>query len=50
MDHSLGESPAFKDPALSLVIIHLHGIDGKDLFEIDNLGILFIDLMVAVDR
>ena len=44
LDDAPGKAPAFKDLVLSLIIVHVHGIDGKDLFEIDNLRVLLVDL------
>ena len=47
------EGSAFEDLVLGLIVIQVHGVDGKDLLEIDNLGILFVDLdrgRTPVDR
>ncbi len=44
MDDPFRKASTFEDLVLGLIIIDVHRIDGKDLLEIDNLGILFVDL------
>jgi hypothetical protein len=44
MDDPPGETSAFEDLVLSLIIIDIHRIDSKDLLKIDDLWVLLIDL------
>src|SRR4030042_6497692 len=44
LDHPFCKASTFEDLVLGLVIIHIHHIDGKNLLEIDDLGILLVDL------
>ncbi len=44
IDDPSGEVSALEEFILGLIVVPVHGIDGEDLLEIDNLGVLLVDL------
>jgi len=44
LNYPPGKASTFEDLILGLIVIHIHRVYGKDLFKIDNLRILFINL------